>query len=322
MRIQIVSGERNKRPYPVIHDWHHLLYEFEKKGHEVEYTTKSEWPFFYLKYLKFKPDIVICVGVFGAFAAFLKKIRLIRKPIVNDWTDDWAEIMGEKYGYKRIAFLERYMLRNADLITTPSRFREKIARKNEWKVVFRPHGTDMDFTNAKPARLSGKFKIVYAGDMADSKRLDLLVNAVSNLGCELYLIGKPNPKLEGIAGRNVHFLGAKLPDELPSYYLAANVLAITMDNDSSLKIQEYVKSGKPIIARQGRMSNIFKHKQNAYLASDFKKGILELMNDKKLLKQIAAGSRKIRVYSWKEVAGLYLELMQKVYKPKLSNNIK
>lgn len=319
MRIQIVSGERNKLPHPIIHDWHHLLYEFKKKGHDVEYTTKNEWLFFYLKYLKFKPDIIICVGVFGAFVAFLKKIRLIRKPIVNDWTDDWAEIMGEKYGYKRIAFLERFMLKNADLITTPSKYREKITKKNKWKVVFRPHGTDMDFTDVKPVRLSGKFKIVYAGDMADSKRLDLLINAVSNLDCELYLIGKPNLKLESIAGRNVHFLGPKLPEELPSYYLAADILAITMDNDSSLKIQEYIKSGKPILARQGRLNNIFKHKKNAYLASDFKKGILELMNNKKLLNKIALGSQKIRVHSWEEVAGLYLELIQKVYKPKLSN---
>lgn len=312
MKIMLVSGQREKYPSPKIHDWHYMLPLLEKRVGKIDVVLRVDWPFFYNRYLKSKPDIIICVGVIGAFVCLLKKFGLVKSIIVNDWTDDWAEVMSGKYGYGNIAFLEKYMIKNSDFIVTPSKRRYDIANKIGKKVFFRPHGTDMVLFKKK-ARLKGKFKILYVGSQEKSKSVDKLIRAVKGLEVDLYLVGKTNADLLGIASSNVHFLGFKDPKELYMYYNAADLLCLTMDNDSTLKIEEYKKAKKPIIGVDGRLSNVFVHKENAYLTKDFRIGISELIYDKKLLAKLKRNSFKFKVYSWAAVADKYFNILKALY---------
>lgn len=313
MKVMLVTGQRERNPEPKIHDWHHILPLLDKKVGKMDVVLKKDWPFFYSRYVKYRTDIIICVGVIGAFVCFLKKIGLVRSIIVNDWTDDWAEVMAAKYGYRNIAFLERYMIRNSDVIVTPSKRRYGIAKRLNKKVFFRPHGTDMVFLGKK-AKLKGKFKILYVGSQERSKGVVRLIRAVKGLDVDLYLIGKTNPYLLSFAIENVHFLGFKDPSELAAYYNAADLLCLTMDNDSTLKIEEYKKARKPIIGIDGRLRNVFKHKVDAYLTHDFRGGIIELLGNKKLLSKLKKNTYKFKVYSWGEVADKYFEILKSVYK--------
>ncbi len=312
MKIMLVTGQREKYPLPKIHDWHYLLPLLEKRAGRIEVVLKKEWPFFYSRYLKSRPDIIICVGIIGAFVCFLKKLGLVKSTVVNDWTDDWADVMASRYGYRNIAFLEKYMIKNSDFIVTPSKRRYDIARKMGKRAYLRPHGTDMVFFKKK-AKLKGRFKILYVGSQEKSKNVDRLVKAVNGLDVDLYLVGKTNADLLGIALSNVHFLGFKDPKEIYMYYNVADLLALTMDNDSTLKIEEYKKAKKPIIAIDGRLRNVFVHKQNAYLTRDFRAGITELLKDKKLLTKLKRNSSAFKVYSWAAVADKYFNVLKALY---------
>jgi len=61
MRIQIISHNTEKNPIVKMR-WHWLPFYFEKMGHEVNHVLKQDWKYFYLRYLKFKPDVLISVG--------------------------------------------------------------------------------------------------------------------------------------------------------------------------------------------------------------------------------------------------------------------
>src|SRR3989344_2368007 len=312
MKVMLVTGQREKYPLPKIHDWHYMLPLLEKKIGKIDVVLKKDWPFFYNRYLRDKPEIIICVGIIGAFVCFLKRIGFLNSIIINDWTDDWAEVMSGRYGYRNIAFLERYMIKQSDFIITPSKRRYDIAKKMGKKIFLRPHGTDIVFSKKK-ANLKGKFKILYVGSQEESKNVGVLVRAVKGLDVDLYLVGKTNPNLLRIASYNVHFLGFRDPKELYIYYNSADLLALTMDNDSTLKIEEYKKARKPIIGFDGRLRNIFVHKENAYLTLDFREGINYLIKDKKLLLKLKKNSSKFKVYNWNEVSEKYIILLKAIY---------
>src|SRR3989344_6016075 len=201
MKIMLVTGQREKYPDPKIHDWHYLLPLLEYRIGRIYTVLKKDWPFFYFRYISQKPDIIICVGIIGSFVCFFKKIRLVRSVIVNDWTDDWSEIMGRKYGFGLVSFLERYMIKNSDFIITPSKSRFEAAKKIGKKVFLRPHGTDMK-SSSKSYKLKGGFKILYVGSQEKSKGVDALVRAVEGLDVELYLIGKIDESLRSTSPRN------------------------------------------------------------------------------------------------------------------------
>ena len=316
MKIQILTAAREKIPNPPIHDFERLPIIFRQFGHDVDYVVKSEWSKFYWKYLKFKPDVIIAVGPIAALPGFLKKIGFIRKSLlVNDWTDYWTETMGEKHGIAKIAFLEFYGIEKADVIVTSTKFNYDRALLLGKKTYYRQHGVDLDLEKVKEAKLEGKFKILYCGSQDNKmKRIEKLIEAVKGLDCDLYLIGKPNPELQKTAGKNVHFLGFIPPNEIASYYKAADIITMTMDSDGSLKLFEAFKVGKPLLALNGRISNILTHRENAYLTPNLREGIIEIMKDKKLREYLSTNIRKIKTMTWEEVAKFYLEILDKELK--------
>ena len=314
MRIQILTGSREKFPLIRLHDFDHLPHWFRELGHDVDVVTKSEWGKFYFKYLKFKPDVIIAVGLIAALPAFLKRAGLIKKAIlVNDWTDYWTDMMATKYPLAWLAFFEHYGIQHADFVVTSTIANLERCKLFNKKCYYRVHGVDLDFTKAKPLKLEGDFKILYFGSQEKSKRLDRLITAVNdvskNINCHLYLIGKQNPDFQKIANQNVHFLGFVSDDDAVSYFKACDVVAMTMDSDGSPKLFQYFRAGKPLLVLRGKISNIMTHLENAYIAQDLATGILELYKKPELRKKLADGILKMPTKSWKAVAEEYIKIL-------------
>lgn len=311
MRIQIIAHNEEKYPEKWMR-WNWIPYYFEKMGHEVDHVLKKDWKFFYLKYLKFRPDVVISANIIGFLPAFLKRIGLINAPFVHDWNDDSTDVMGRKYGIDRIAFLEHYIIKNASHITTPSKFLQKKCEIFGRKVAYIPHGVKPNFEKVEPLELEGKVKMVYVGSQGEYKMVDKLVKSVRNMNCDLYLIGKTNERLKRIATKNVHFMGFKPHKEVPRYLKAADILVITSDDDCTLKMYEYLKMNKALLALKGRIGYLLDHRVNVYLTNDFREAIKELIKNTKLRNELAKNAKKIKVHTWKEISKKYLDFLKKV----------
>ena len=308
MRIQIIAHNTEVDP-EVKMRWHWLPFYFEKLGYEVDQVLKQEWKYFYLKYLKFKPDILISVGPIAFIPSLLKKLKFIRSPHIHDWTDDNVDINGREYGITKMALYEYFTVENADYITTPSIFRYERCKLWDKKAYYIPHGVREDFDEKEAVELKGKIKVFYGGEISRRKRVDMLIDAVKGLNCDLYLAGKTSYELKNTP-ENVHFLGFIPQKDLPGYLKAADILVLTADNDSSLKVFEYIKAGKAILGIRGRLNYVLTHLENAYLTDDLKSGLKILIQDEELRKQLARNVKKIKVYSWKEVARIYLKILE------------
>ncbi len=311
MKIQIFSHASERNPEK-LGAWHHLANEFEKKGHVVSFLGRKNWLSFYFDYLKFKPDVLIVTGIIGALAVFLKRLKLIRCPIVYGWNDYFTEVMGKKWGANRVAFLEYYTVRYADVIVTPSIFLYNLATTLGKEVYYIPHGVDKEIFEREKIKLPGKFVVLYLGDQTGYKRVDLIIDAVKGLDCELYLMDKVNDELIRRAGNNVHFLGWIDHEKVGSYLKVADVLVITSDQDSTLKMFEYCEAGKTILARKGRIEYFLTHLENAYITNDLREGLIVLMKDRALRERLARNLRKVRIYSWEEVGELHLKILQRI----------
>ena len=268
----------------------------------------------YFRYLKFKPDVLISVGPIAFIPSVLKKLRFVRAIHVHDWTDDNVDINGREHGITKMALYEYFTVENADYITTPSIFKYERCKLWDKKVFYIPHGVPEDFDEKHPVELEGEIKVFYAGEISRRKRVDMLIEAVKGLDCDLYLAGKVSEELKGKweGMKNVHFLGLIPQSELPRYLKAADILVLTADDDCTLKMFEYIKAGKAILGIRGRLNYVLTHLENAYLTDDLKKGLKVLIENEGLRKRLADGIKRVKVYTWREVADMYLRVLEEV----------
>jgi len=292
--------------------WHWLPLYFEKAGHEVDHVLKQDWKYFYFRYLKFKPDVLISVGPIAFIPSLLKKLKLIRVSHIHDWTDDNVDINGKEHGITRMALYEYFTIENADYITTPSIFKFERCKLWDKKVSYIPHGVDENFDKKEPVNLDGETKVLYAGEQSERKRVDKLIEAVKNVDCDLYLLGKTNEEFKKEASPNVHFMGLIPQNDLPDYLKAADILVLTADDDCTLKMFEYIKAGKAILGIRGRLNYVLTHLENAYLTDDLGKSLRELIDNKDQRLKLARNMKKIRVYAWGEIADIYIKTLEQI----------
>lgn len=314
MRIQIISHATEKNPAAIKMRWHWLPMYFEEFGHEVDHVFKQDWKYFYYRYLKFKPDVLISVGPIAFMPSLLKKMGLIRAPHVHDWTDDNVDINGKEHGITKMALYEYFTVENADYIITPSIYRKERCELWGKNVLYIPHGVDKDFDKKEPAKINGKVKIMYAGEQSKRKRVDKLIEAVKDLDCDLYLFGRTNKDFEKLASKEVHFMGLVDQKEIPGYLKSMDILVLTMDNDSCLKMFEYIKAGKTILGIRGKLNYVLSHTENAYLTDDLAKGLMVLINNHELRDHLEENVKKIKVDTWEEIAEKYIYYLSKIVK--------
>ena len=310
MRIQMLDLITTQEELDKYQRYFRVLADgLQNLGCEVDYVLKKDLKWVYLRYLRFKPDVVISVSEEGPLPTLLKKLKLIRAPHVHCWTDDYVDINGREFGISFIAFCEYFTVANADFIITPSVYRKERCELWGKRVFYIPHGVDADFARKRPARLEGAVKVVYVGEQSERKRVGELIAAADGLDCDLYLLGETNEEYQAKAPPNVHFMGYIDPSQIPSYLKAAHILAMTPDDDCTLKMFEYIKAGKAILATRGKPGYFLTHLENAYLTDDLAKGLRELISNPVLRNRLAEEVKKIKVYNWDEVAQLWLDAL-------------
>lgn len=299
--------------------WNMLPYLLKKKGAEVLGIGKHDLYKFYFKYLEFKPDLIITCWVPAAFVPiFCKKLGLINCPIIHRWEDYYAESM-TRYPYSFIKLMEEFTAQHADYIITVLKDIRDRAQKKGKTVFLLPYGvtggnkkTKINLEKLKTRK--NNLKIVYSGEQSRYKRVDRIVNAVKGIDCDLFLLGKINPQLMDLAKgyKNIHFIGHINPKEIITVLKQADILVNTANHDISMKFLDYISAGKPILALDGRPKNFFRHKETAFLTKDFKAGLIELIKNKGLREKLSKNLKKIKLYSWEEVADIHLKLYREI----------
>jgi hypothetical protein len=295
MKIQILSHGIKFTP-DVSGRWNHLQREFKKLGHEVDNIMRKDWIKTYHRYRKFKPDVFISTGIIGALPPILRKIRMIKVPIVHDWNDDHTMVMGKKHGPTKIALLEYYAISKHKHITTPCKFLEHRCRIFGKDVTYIPHGVDEWFVKKEKYDFgTDRIKVIYTGSMTGYEQTNNLIYAVRGLKCDLFLIGKASEELIKNSPKNAHFLGVKKHKEIPKYVNSADICVITSDDDCSLKMYEFLKLGKPILAFKGRIGYLLTHGKNVYLTLDYRKDLKKLIKNDDLRKKLSKGAKKFNI---------------------------
>jgi len=214
--------------------------------------------------------------------------------------------------------LQPLLFSKADFVVTNSDTFERIARKSNPKSYFIGQGCDIDLYNDDKGDLvvpddikSIKKPIIgYVGALTTIRLdIDVLIHiAEQKPNWSVVLIG---PQQEGFKDsrldtlKNVHFLGAKSPDLLPSYIkgmdvtLNPQILNEITDLNYPLKLDEYLAMGKPVVATKTSFMKFY-FNDYSYLPSTKEEYIIEI---EKALNEDNSNLQKQRVeyareHSW------------------------
>lgn len=232
------------------------------------------------------------------------------------------------YFQKHAMQMEEQLIRQADVVATNSEFLANYAR------AFNPNakmvGQGCDFSMyCEPVNIevadelkSIKGPIIGYTGFLTSVRLDieLLENlAKRNPQWSLVLVGPEDDsfkKSELHQMQNVHFLGNKAPDTLPSYIkgfdVAINPQAmneVTMGNYPR-KIDEYLALGKPVVATHTPFMDYFK--EYTYLAKsleDYEQKITKAIVENDTMKEKARREYAL-THTWEENVKAIAELIE------------
>ncbi len=228
-----------------------------------------------------KPDVIYVYNPMGLPALIHKAIK--GAPFVYDIQDLWPDSLFSSGIMRRRPLLERtmhaffrYVYRQAAhlLVLSPG-FKsilvqrgvppEKISVVHNWtdESAHQPQKPDAEL--AARLGMTGRFNIVYAGNIGRPQALDVVVNAAR-------LLARTHPRvLFTIIGRGtecerlrheasvmcpdtVQFLPAVRPAEIGQYTALADVLLVNLRSDPLFhitipsKIQAYLAIGKPVLA--------------------------------------------------------------------------
>jgi len=324
MKVLVISHGPNKTPSKKI-GWHLIPFILKKNhGCKICIVSKAEWLRFYQEYLKFRPDIIVSSGIIGIIVTILKKIGLIRCPHAHMWDDHYVECMGKKWGIDRVAWAEYYIIKNADMVSTPSPFLyeqlQLLGIKNRKLVT---HGIYKNFNDIKPdfksfentqARRKARRKTncLYVGDLENpQKNLGKMLIELSNCDANVFIAGKITPKITAFISRNnirnAVLLGEKTNEECIALMKAADVLLLPAKQDSCLKMYEYLASGKPILGLRGRQGYALRHGIDAWLCDNFLSGFNDMMKS-------GFKPQKAVVCTWEQIAAKHYANLKEILK--------
>jgi glycosyltransferase involved in cell wall biosynthesis len=232
--------------------------------------------------LPFRPDVIhvyhppLTVGGAGWLLG-----RLWRTPFTIEIQDLWPETLAATGMVRSPAVLgavgrfAKFLYRRAAAIRVISPgFRRNLVEKGvpENKIRTISNWVDNDFYKPlEPDRamadrfgLSGRFNLMFAGNIGLAQGLDLIVeaaDAVKDLADVQFVFvgdGADLPRIKELASQrglsNVVFLGRHPPDAMPQFFAMADGLIVNLRDDPLFritiphKILTYLASGKPILA--------------------------------------------------------------------------
>lgn len=238
--------------------------------------------------------------------------------------------------------LKNWLYSHSNLtIVTPSKWlceQAKQSMLNRFEIHHIPYGIDtkayqpLDSQQCKAILgiPEGKKVILFgAGSIRDPRKgSDLLLKALQNLPASLkseitlLTLGDESEEISQQVGMETVNLGYVISDRLKSIaFSAADLFAIpTRADNLPLMLQESIACGTPIVSfRTGGVPDIVRPGITGYLAEpenalDLSQGMIELMEDENLRKQMSQQCRAIAIqeYSLQIQAQRYIEIYNKI----------
>lgn len=238
--------------------------------------------------------------------------------------------------------LEDWTINNANAVITicPELFnyvKENYPEKKQWLIenvadnstVFgEKERSNLDIRQANG--LNGKTVILYSGTFEPYQGIDLLIDASEKVipdfsGVKFVLVGGHDNQIahyrDIIKSKKLDeyfiFAGQVKPDEVPGYLEAADILVTPRieGNNTPLKIYEYLRSGKPIVATRHITHTQVLSDDVAVLtdinAASFADGLMAILKDDSQRKKIAGNARRLadEKYSYE----VYVEKTKSIY---------
>jgi len=243
--------------------------------------------------------------------------------------------------------VERRLAAEADRIVCASQHEKHLLARlydaDPDRVAVVPCGVDLDLfrpQDKKAARralgYSDERIILFVGRIEPLKGIDILINAVAQLGDEsdfhVLIVGGDNRSRRQVShlqelasdlgiGERVCFLGAVDHEQLPLYYNAADVCVVPSYYESfGLVALEAMACGTPVVAsRVGGLTGTVRDGETGYLISwrcpePFAERLELLLGNETLRHRFGESAREtVERYRWtnvaEAVAGLYQELL-------------
>jgi len=164
---------------------------------------------------------------------------------------NWLARYGLKLLITPLKRWDRLASKRPDIMIANSTHTQEMIRKyyrRESLVIFPPVDTDRFKTRGAPPTRHG---FVAAGRQTPYKRIDLAVQACSELKLPLVVIGNgpEHKKLEKLAGRNVTFLTAVSEEDIAKHFQSSLALIFpTNKEDFGVTAIEAMAAGTPVIA--------------------------------------------------------------------------
>ena len=216
--------------------------------------------------------------------------EILRPELFIYYTRD--NLMTVPYWHKHGQFFEPAIMKKADLVVANSPHLASLAKQYNRNSHYIGQGCDVDeYLNQQDFTKPEEFKnlkgpvIGYVG-LLTGRRLDIeMIKAISNAKPEwnIVLVGPEEQDFKESALHNctnVHFLGAKQPEELYSYIQSFDVCInpqivneLTKGNYPR-KIDEYLACGKPVVATNTPTMDVFKN--HCYLALNLEEYLLKI----------------------------------------------
>ena len=158
------------------------------------------------------------------------------------------------------------------------------------------------------------FVVLYSSNLYAGKGLELIIQAAESLPNIIFVImGRKDLNLD--LPSNLHYLGRKLPEEVPTYVLSADLLILpftkklqTWKYHSALKMFEYMASNVPILTSNIGSINEILNSDNAFMFSpdqpdQLAENILKIKSNYDLAKEKAVlAKEQVKKYDWFERA--------------------
>lgn len=171
---------------------------------------------------------------------------------MTDWKKNWLIRMGGTLINHYLRIVDFKVAQQVDHFVanskvTQARISKFYRRKSE--VIYPP----IELPNKLPAKASGEGYYLYVGRIAQSKHVDLAVEACTTLGVKLKVAGtgKGLDHLRQLAGPTVEILGEVSDDRLRELYAGATALLFPAeDEDFGMVPVEAMGYGVPVIAHR------------------------------------------------------------------------